>query len=225
MKLFSRFSATVLAGIDKTVSHIENHDAVIEASLKETQRAAARARVRLQRVTRDGESLLSRQKLLKQKIEHWTTRAKDSHETDRSLALQCVARRNHCIAEEEALQTVLSQHAKMQDKLTQTIIGIEKRAMEMSQQRNQMRSRESTAEALRIISRVDGIDTGGVDDTFERWDLSISETEISAGVPFEQCSTDVLDDQFTALEVESGLEAELEALIASGPNRDRVGEQ
>lgn len=69
MNLISRFSATLMAGVDKTVSQIENHDAVIEASLKESQRAAAQARVRLQRVTRDGEALLQKQKALAQKIQ------------------------------------------------------------------------------------------------------------------------------------------------------------
>lgn len=221
MKLFSRISATVLAGVDRTVSHVENHDAVIEASLKETQRAAARARVRLQRVKRDGETLRSTQDALKNKVEHWTLRAKDNHEINRSLALQCLARRKQCISEEQELQAVITQHVSMEEKLTTTIVSIEKRATEMSQQRNQMRSRESTAEAQRIISRVDNIETGGVDDIFERWDLSICETEISAGTPLALACVDALEEQFNSVEIEAELEAELDALVGGGSNDDK----
>jgi len=225
MKLFSRISATVLAGVDRTVSHVENHDAVIEASLKETQRAAARARVRLQRVKRDGETLRSTQDALKNKIEHWTQRAKDNHEVDRTLALQCLARRKQCISEEQELQTLISQHVIMEDRLTTTIVSIEKRATQMSQQRNQMRSRESTAEAQWIISRVDNIETGGVDDIFERWDLSISETEISAGTPVDLACVDALEEQFNSIENEAELEAELNALIGRVTHNDRGRDQ
>lgn len=215
MKLFSRLSATVLAGVDKTVSHIENHDAVIEASLKETQRAAAKARVRLQRVNRDAEAMHRRQESLKLKVEHWTARAKDNSETDRALALQCLARRKQCLHEEQELQVALAKHAALQEKLTTSIASIEKRAVSMSQQRNQMRSRESTAEALRIINRVDGIENGGVDDIFERWDMSIIETEISAGTSLDYDTVDALEEQFISAETELELENELDALIAA----------
>lgn len=225
MKLFSRISATVLAGVDKTVSHVENHDAVIEASIKETQRAAARAKVRLQRVKRDGDVLHSRQQSLKQKIEHWTTRAKENHESDRALALQCVARRKRCIAELQELETNLAQHTKLQESLTQSIVAIEKRAVEMSQQRNRMRSRESTAEAQRIISRVDRIDSGGVDDIFERWDISISESEINAGVANELDVVDTLDEQFNTAEAAIELETELDQLLAADNHREPGGAQ
>jgi len=203
-----------MAGVDKTVSHIENHDAVIEASLKESQRAAAQARVRLQRVTRDGEALAQRQKLLQQKIEHWLVRAKSNHDKDRSLALQCIAKRKQCISDELEIRDALKRHAETEKRMVETISTIEKRVTSMSQQRNQMRSRQSAAEALRVINRIEGNDTNGIDDTFERWDISISETEINAGVSSEYAELDTLDDSFTLIEEQQELEDELDTLIA-----------
>lgn len=225
MKLFSRFSATVMAGVDKTVSHIENHDAVIEVSLKESQRAAAQARVRLQRVTRDGEALVQRQKILQQKIEHWLVRAKSNHDTDRSLALQCIAKRKQCIADELEIREALKRHAETQKQMVDTINTIEKRVTSMSQQRNQMRSRQSAAEALRVINRIEGNDTNGIDDTFERWDISISETEISAGVSSTYSELDTLEESFIVVEEQQDLEDELDALIAEDSVSDQGGGQ
>lgn len=220
MNIISRFSATLMAGVDKTVSQIENHDAVVEASLKETQKAAARAKVRLQRVQRDGQSLRDRQAALKQKIEHWTERARQNHVHDKPLALECVGRRKHCLAEEQSVQLALNQHAELERQLSQRITSIEKRVSAMSQQRNQLRSREATAEALRIINRVEGNDSSGIDDAFERWDMSIIETEISAGSNPLLSPNDELEAQFSAVEQQAELESELEALLSDQPSKD-----
>jgi len=226
MNLISRFSATLMAGVDKTVSQIENHDAVIEASLKESQRAAAQARVRLQRVTRDGESLLQKQKSLKQKINHWSDRAIANHVNDRALALQCMARRKQCVIDEQDVQLALRRHAEIEQQMVETITAIEKRVTSMSRQRNQMRSRQSAAEALRVMNKIEGSDTNGIDDTFERWDLTISETEIDAGVSSSQPETDMLDAQFNLAEEQQALEDELNALIGDDQSHDQdVGDQ
>ncbi len=220
MNLISRFSATIMAGVDKTVSQIENHDAVIEASLKESQRAAARARVRLQRVTRDGEALIQRQKQLNEKIQHWSERAQATHETDRATALQCIARRKQCIADESDIREALKRHQVLEEQMVDTITNIEKRVVAMSQQRNQMRSRESAADALRVINKIEGADTNGIDDTFERWDLSITETEINAGVSSSVTPLDSLDVEFTKAEEQQALEDELDAFVACQESHD-----
>jgi len=226
MNFITRISATLLSGVDKTVSQIENHDAVVEASLKEAQRAAAQARVRLQRVRRDGESLLQRQKALTQKIEHWSERAKANHMNDRQLALQCIARRKQCVNEEQEVQVALNRHTELEKQMVDTITTIEKRVTTMSRQRNQMRSRQSAAEALRVMNRIEGSSTNGIEDTFERWDLTISETEINAGESFQSIEADPLDAKFKAAEEQQNLEDELNAFIAEDQNSDRdKGEQ
>jgi len=220
MNIISRFSATLMAGVDKTVSQIENHDAVVEASLKETQRAAARAQIRLQRVMRDGQNLRERQTALKQQIEHWSERARQNHSHNRELALECIARRKQCIAQEQSVQLAVTQHTELEQQLSMSISSIESRVTTMSQQRNQMRSREAAAEALRIINRIEGDDSGGIDDAFERWDMSIIETEISAGATSLVHTTDELDARFVAAEQQAELESELDVLMASDVKQD-----
>ena len=55
MSLIRRISASITSSVDRAVSRVENHDAVINAALRDTQQAAARSRVRLERVRKEGE--------------------------------------------------------------------------------------------------------------------------------------------------------------------------
>ena len=52
MSLFQRITATVTSHVDRAVSRVENHDAIVEAALRDTRQAAVRARVRLRRLQR-----------------------------------------------------------------------------------------------------------------------------------------------------------------------------
>ncbi len=67
MSLIRRISTSITSSVDRAVSKVENHNAIINAALRDTQRAAARSRVRLERVRRDGKSLRERQARLQHK--------------------------------------------------------------------------------------------------------------------------------------------------------------
>jgi len=216
MNLMSRLSATLISRVDKTVSLIENHDAVIEASLKDSQRVAARARVKLNRVRNDGNTLRNRLDKLQSQADDWTRRAQEKHQSDRNLALQCVSRRNQCLKDIEETTQALKKHDAMEASVSETIETIEKRVKQMTQQRNQLRSRESAAQALRIVNRMDANVDNGLEDAFERWDMSISETEIAAGYDHTSTVVDSLEQQFVATESEQELNADLDALVAAG---------
>ncbi|QQS57124.1 MAG: hypothetical protein IPN28_12860 [Alphaproteobacteria bacterium] len=73
-----------------------------------------------------------------------------------------------------------------------------------------MRSRQSTADALRIISKIEGATDYGIEDTFDRWEMLITETEYSVG---QMPDTDALDMSFVKDENTAHLQAELAALL------------
>ena len=50
MSLIRRISTSITSSVDRAVSKVENHDAIINAALRDTQQAAARSRVLLERV-------------------------------------------------------------------------------------------------------------------------------------------------------------------------------
>ena len=60
MSLIRRISTSITSSVDRAVSRVENHDAIVNAALRDTQQAAARSRVRLERVRKDGRALKTR---------------------------------------------------------------------------------------------------------------------------------------------------------------------
>ena len=75
-----------------------------------------------------------------------------------------------------------------------------------------MRSRQSTADAMRIINQIEGATGNGIEDTFDRWETLITETEYATG---HVSSVDSLDMSFTKEESTVELQAELAELLES----------
>ena len=210
MRLFKRISTTVTSSIDKAVSKVENHDAIINAALRETQQAAARSRVRLVRVQKDGNSLRTRRDELKVATLQWTERAKSVAADDEAKALECLRRRKECEMHAKGVEQSLEKHRELEQRITENLKKIDARIGEVSHQRNMMRSRQSVAEATRIINNVEGVSYGEIEDTFDRWEINLGETEIILG---SDVSTDSLESAFLVEEDQEALRAELTELM------------
>ena len=216
MRLFKRISTTVTSSIDKAVSKVENHDAIINAALRETQQAAARSRVRLVRVQKDGNALRTRRDELQVAISRWTGRAKSVAAEDEAKALECLRRRKECEMQAKGIEQSLEKHRELEQRITENLKKIDARIGEVSHQRNMMRSRQSVAEATRIINNVEGVSYGEIEDTFDRWEINLGETEIILG---SGASTDSLESAFLVEEDQESLQAELAELM----NKDNEG--
>lgn len=212
MNLIHRISATFSSKVDSLVSHVENHDAVVEAALKDTRNALAKARVRLTRVHKDGENLRRKLHELRHMEATWTERAKTTASDNEQKALECVGRRNLC--REQASQTAitLKQHEELEANMADSVTRMEQRLTELTQQRNMMRSRHSAADAQRVINQIEGSSAHGIEDIFDRWEMLITETEYASGNLCQQ--TDALDAGFAKQENSEALKADLAALLA-----------
>ncbi|MBX2823356.1 MAG: PspA/IM30 family protein [Gammaproteobacteria bacterium] len=220
MSLFTRLSATLVAGVDRTVSRIENHDAIVEASLREGRRAQAQARIRLRQVQRDGEKLKEREQTLETQIELWNERARATHDDDRARALECIRRRKLASTELDRVRELLKQHRKLDTDVRASLDHMGQRLQEMTQQRNQLRTRESAAQAQKVLTRIESSRDGTVDDTFERWEVSISENEIVNEFDPVGSDLDDFDAEFVAAEDRVELELELDQLLTESPDSD-----
>ena len=210
MSLIRRISTSITSTVDRAVSKVENHDAIINSALRDTQQAAARSRVRLERVRKDGRSLKKRQSDLQQAVLRWTDRAKSIAASDESKALQCLRRRKDCEAQLHNLRDSIEKHDELEAKIAEQVKKIETRIGEVSQQRNMMRSRQSVAEAMRTINNMEGVSYGEIEDTFDRWEINLGETEILTGAG---TTTDPLDSAFLVEEDTAELRAELSELL------------
>ena len=210
MSLIQRISATITSSVDRAVSKVENHDAIIAAALKDTQRAAARSRVRLARVQKDGASLRTRYRELEIASERWAERAKRIAADDEGRALECLRRRKECQAQLAGLRESIARHDELEARIGEQVKKIEARVGEVTQQRNLMRSRQSVADAMRAIHDIEGSGAGDIEDTFDRWEINLGESEFlwaSANV------SDTLDTAFLEEEEKVELRAELEELL------------
>lgn len=210
MSLIRRISTSITSSVDRAVSKVENHDAIINAALRDTQQAAARSRVRLERVRKDGQSLKTRQSNLQLAVSRWTDRAKSIAASDETRALECLRRRKDCEAQLHNLRDSIDKHDELEAKIADQVKKIEARVGEVAQQRNMMRSRQSVAEAMRTINNIEGVSYGEIEDTFDRWEINLGETEILTGAGTR---TDPLDSAFMAEEDTAELRAELSELL------------
>jgi phage shock protein A len=212
MSLIRRISTSITSSVDRAVSKVENHDAIVNAALRETQQAAARSRVRLERVRKDGHSLKTRHSSLKEAIDRWAERARSVATDNESKALECLRRRKECEQQIQNLEESIAKHDELEARVSDQVKKIEARIGEVAQQRNMMRSRQSVADAMRTINNVEGVSYGEIEDTFDRWEINLGETEILMGAA---TNSDLLESAFLAEEDTAELRAELEDLLQS----------
>ena len=217
MNIFSRLQATISAGLDNAVSQVENHDAVVEAALKDARSAAARARVRLSRVQKEESNMRTKLTELENMQQKWTDRAVRTAQEDQTQALECVKRKNAC--EQQIVQTrdAIARHKQLESNVGSSVDRIEQRITELTQQRNLMRSRHSAADAMRVINKIEGDCADGIDDTFERWEMLVAETEYMAGSNNE---VDILNESYAKDEDNESLKAELDDLLSQQSGKD-----
>ena len=117
MSLIRRISTSITSSVDRAVSKVENHDAIINAALRDTQQAAARSRVRLERVRKDGHSLKTRHANLQLAVARWTERAKSVAGDDETKALECLRRRKDCDMQIRHLEVSILKHDELETRI------------------------------------------------------------------------------------------------------------
>lgn len=215
MSFFRRLSASLTARIDQVVGQIENHDAIIEAAIGEARQATAKAKVRLARVRSDGERLETKIAELREAEIKWAERARRTAKENEHRALECLRRRRECQRQRAQLEKTRQNHQQLEARLVRDVRAAEERVADMSQKRHLMRTRQSAAEALNSITRVDPSMGGDVADAFERWEVRITEAEYEAGTAE---AMDSLEHRFIDAEDQDALRAELDELLLKEEN-------
>lgn len=210
MSLFSRVTTSITSSVDRVVSRVENHDAIINAALKDSQRAAARSRVRLERVRKDGHGLKERYRDFETAAQNWAERARSVAAEDEAKALECLRRRRECETRLASLRESIQQHDELEGRISEQVKKIEARIAEVTQQRNIMRSRQSVAEAMQAMHSIQGSTASDIEDTFDRWEINLGTTEFLLG---PTTPTDTLETSFMEQEEAAELKAELYELL------------
>jgi phage shock protein A len=211
MSIFKRLSATLVSSIDQVVGEIENHDAVVQASLQDMRKQIAEARVRLSRVHQEQASLQEQIQEQQDGAQRWRERALACSRSDEGKALECLNRSRHCQQRAEKLEQVLAGYESTAEKLAVDIETSEQRLAQNKQKLTLMRARQSTSSALNATGEGGPDACQLMDDTFDRWEINISQAEMIAN---SHALVDPLEREFTTREQQEELRRELAALRA-----------
>ncbi len=208
MARFKRWTHGVVASIDSMIVQVENHEAQVTGTLRELEQGIARSKVQLLRIERDGAAL--RQALAEEReaATRWRERAKREEQEPR--ALECLRRYKRAEKRSSELQQNEAEHSRVEQQLKRDVQTLELRLVELRQQRNTMRTRQSRAEAFSVVQGHGDLGTGEIGAMFERWEEHVAETEVSSGCLV--ATLDTFDDEFLDAEEAASLKLELRDL-------------
>ena len=207
MNIFKRFTTTVTASLDNAVGNLENHDAIIEATIKQTKQSVAKTKARINTLRQQLHSYEN--KLTEAQTQHalWTERALKLADNDESKALECLSRRNQCKDSMVRLTTQIQQQKNLINDVTSNLKILQNKLDEMSQKHNLMRSRQAVADVNRAVRHASNTET--VNDTFERWESLVLVNETTVDSDY-----DPLDAEFVQQETDADLLLQLSELKA-----------
>jgi len=209
MKLIKRLTTSISASLDTAVSQMENHDAIVDASIKQTRQAVAKTKARINTL-RQQQNVYEKQ-LAEAEEQHtlWTERAKSLAQKDQDKALQCIARRNQFRSEMQRLICSVEQQKELIREVSTNLQKLQGKLDDMVHKHNLMRSRQTVADVNRVVAQADH--DQNLSDTFERWESVVLEHEFAVS---DACHRDSLDRELSEQEDEIELLAQLAELTA-----------
>lgn len=204
MKTLRRFTTGKLSSFEAVVGQLENHEALVSSAIRDAEEAVGRAKAQYSRVVKDG--ALMRQKVvdLRQQAEIYEDRAKRCAALDEKKALECVRRRERIRKQVAELDGQVLAHSKLEKQLAADLSTVQDKLSSLRQQRNILRTRQSRAEALRLVQGVDSGTIREIDDIFDRWEAKIGACE-NHSAQVTTTAEDLLSEEFQSAEEEEDL--------------------
>lgn len=214
MGMIHRFTTTISSSFDWVINQIENHEALVNSAIRDATISCAKAQAQHERVKKDGAKMRAKLAELQQAILTWEERAKRSSEQDKERALECLRRKKRFTAELTALEIEERKHSTMEKQLGEDIQQLAERIRKLKEQRNLMKTRESRAEAVKLLGAHDSQAFTEIDSLFERWESKVGVYEMGLG---NTASVDALEESFLSNEEREELLIELARLSRIEP--------
>lgn len=207
MNRIKRWTTSIVSSFDSVINKVENHESVVNSSIRELHEVAARAKVKLGRLKSEVASMKNKAVELETAKERWNERAIALRDSDKPKALECLRRRKRVEAELHRLNAEIPQHESLVSSIDHDVSKLETRIAELRRKKLAFSSRASRAKAVELTSGNDSVLSEEVDDIFERWEIKLTESEIGNSI-----HTDSLESEFLREEELSDLEHELDLL-------------
>ncbi len=207
MNIVKRWTSGIVSRIDWLAGQVENQEALVDSTIKDIQKAAARATVQLRRVNRDGQALTESVVRDEENAKIWRERARNCPPYDEKTALECLRRSKNSERRAASQQNRLTTHARMEDQLKRDIKKAEERLIGLKEKRNLMVTRQSRAEALNGVEAMNA--SCDIDQIFDRWETQVMEAELNF---LHEKEDDELELSFASKEEDEELRHELTLL-------------
>lgn len=208
MARIKRWTHGFVASIDSMIVQVENHEALATSALRDLEHGVARSKVQLMRVERDGRALKQALDEEREAALRWRERAR--REEDEARGLECLRRCKRSESRVKELVQNQAEHERIEAQLRRDVQTLERRLIELRQQRNTMRTRQSRAEAFNVVQGSGDAQSGEIGEIFERWETRVAESEVASGCLL--ASLDCFDEEFLDAEEQASLALELRAL-------------
>jgi phage shock protein A len=208
MARIKRWTHGFVASIDSMIVQVENHEALATSALRDLEQGVARSKVQLLRVERDGRALAQALADEREAAARWRDRAR--REQDEQRGLECLRRFKRAETRVSELSHNQLEHDRIEQQLKRDVQTLERRLVELRQQRNTMRTRQSRAEAFNVVQGSGDVENGEIGQIFERWETRVAESEVASGCLV--ASIDSFDEEFLDAEEAASLRLELRAL-------------
>ncbi len=215
MNLIKRITTSVTATLDQAVGQLENHDAIIEATIKETRKSVARTKARINTLRQQLSVFENQLEQAREQSHVWESRARQLAETDQEKALQCLQRRNHLEQEQQRLDAAIDQQQQLISKVQANLTKLQAKHDEMQHKHTLLRSRQTVADVNKAVASSQC--QQDLDDTFERWESLVLEHELNND---EAASIDPLAQEFERNESDAALQAQLAALVVDNKEQN-----
>lgn len=214
MTLLKRTFTSIYAKIDQMVGEIENHDALIEAAIKEQKKKIATAKIQLRRVQASEKSIAEQQAQLSINAKLWTQRAANEASGDsgnEQQALLCLQRRQKVQQQQHKLLQMKEEYQRSTQRMQRDISQCEDDLAGMMQKHQVLRARQSTAEAMQLIDAEGSQSLDTIESSFDRWEVKISQGDYA--IDRYEDSVDNLEMEYLQEENEQQLRYELAELL------------
>lgn len=218
MSLLKRTFTSLYAKVDQMVGEIENHDALIQAAIREQKKKLATAKVQLRRIESAEKDVRAKIAQANLDARRWQERALKEAQDNESQALLCLQRRQEVQTRSDQLSEMLQEYQVSSGQIKVNINHCEKDLNEMNQKHQILRARQSTAEAMTLIDHQENAYSSDVAESFDRWEIKIAQSEhfVDVSGPGDELEQAYLDE-----ENEQTLRAELAELL----KQDRMNKE
>lgn len=204
MKLIKRLCLSVIGTVDTVVDRLQNHDALVVASLAELEQKLKEARSSYAALTRTLGKTEEAISLAQREYEQWRARACDRGALgDKESALECLRRSQLAQQTSAALEVQRKSSESARRKVEQAITEMQNMHKTLGLRYRELRVREQ-CQGLTSISPFTSVQEAEA--MLHRWEDSLGEVE-------ETLATDEFAAEFEIGEQRAALEQEFERLM------------